>query len=36
MVAKFDRHGIAAEVVGLNPHSAQLHSRMTGHLVSSH
>ena len=36
VVARFDAHGIEAELVGLNPHSAALHGRMTGHLLPSH
>jgi sulfate permease, SulP family len=36
VVAKFHAHGIDADLVGLNDHSAELHGRMTGHLVSSH
>ncbi len=36
VVAKFAAHGIDAELVGLNRHSAELHDRMTGHLTSSH
>jgi len=34
--AKFAAHGIEAEIIGLNEHSADLHGRMTGHLGSSH
>ena len=36
VVAKFDAHGIDAELTGLNEHSADLHSRMTGRLAGSH
>jgi SulP family sulfate permease len=36
IVAKFDRHGIEAEIVGLNADSSQLHGRLTGRLAASH
>lgn len=36
VVTKLHAHGIDAEIVGLDPHSADLHGRMTGHLASSH
>jgi sulfate permease, SulP family len=36
VVTKFEAHGIDAELVGLNAHSAELHDKMTGHLTSSH
>ena len=36
VVTKFGTHGIEAELVGLNAHSAELHDKMTGHLTSSH
>ncbi len=36
VVAKFAAHGIDATLVGLNEHSAELHGRTTGSLVSSH
>ena len=36
VVAKFDAHGITAEIVGLNAHSSELHTRLSGHLASSH
>ncbi|MGW0523545.1 SulP family inorganic anion transporter [Crossiella sp. NPDC003009] len=34
--AKFAARGIEAEIVGLNPHSEQLHRKLTGQLASSH
>ena len=36
VVGKFDAHGIAATLVGLNAHSAQLHERVSGRLATSH
>ncbi|MFN7151823.1 MAG: SulP family inorganic anion transporter, partial [Microthrixaceae bacterium] len=36
IVAKFDRHGTHAEIVGLNVHSTEIHTRLSGHLASSH
>jgi sulfate permease, SulP family len=36
VVAKFADHGITAEIVGLNAHSSALHTRLTGHLTTSH
>jgi SulP family sulfate permease len=36
VVAKFHARGITAEVIGLNPHSENLHTRLTGRLASSH
>jgi SulP family sulfate permease len=36
IVAKFDRHGIEAEIVGLNADSSLLHGRLTGRLVAGH
>lgn len=36
VVAKFHAHGITADIVGLNEHSSELHTRLTGHLTSSH
>ena len=36
IVARFERHGTHAEIVGLNPHSTELHSRLSGHLASGH
>lgn len=35
VVTKFASHGIEAELVGLNIDSADLHGRMSGHLLSS-
>ena len=32
VLAKLEAHGIEGRLVGLNPHSAELHGRMTGHL----
>ena len=34
--AKFHARGVEATIVGLNPHSEALHSRLTGRLASSH
>ena len=36
VVAKFHARGVHAEVIGLNPHSEQLHTRLTGRLGSGH
>ena len=36
VVAKFEAHGIRVDLVGLNDHSAELHGRVSGYLVSSH
>jgi sulfate permease, SulP family len=36
VVAKFAARGITAEIVGLNAHSSALHTRLTGHLTTSH
>ena len=36
VVAKFAARGVQAQVVGLNPHSEQLHTRLTGQHVSAH
>jgi SulP family sulfate permease len=36
VVAKFTAHGIDAELIGLNEHSAALHLRTSGHMASSH
>lgn len=36
IVAKFAARGVTAEVVGLNAHSAALHTRLTGQMVSAH
>jgi len=36
VVAKFESRGIRADIVGLNEHSSNLHTRLTGHLASSH
>lgn len=36
VTAKFASRGIEAEIVGLNPHSERLHSRLTGQLTGSH
>jgi len=34
VVAKFERHGVTAEIVGLNVESSALHSRLSGHFGS--
>ncbi|MCU1497168.1 MAG: putative sulfate transporter [Acidimicrobiales bacterium] len=36
VAAKFTAHDIGVTLIGLNVHSAELHDRMSGHLVSSH
>lgn len=36
VVDRFGRHGITAEIVGLNLHSELLHSRLSGHFSSGH
>ena len=36
VVAKFEAHDIRVDLVGLNDHSAELHGRVSGYLVSSH
>jgi SulP family sulfate permease len=36
IVAKFARHGTAAEITGLNPHSSEIHDRLSGHLAAGH
>ena len=36
VVAKFERHGITAELRGLNTDSTELHGRLTGHLAAGH
>jgi SulP family sulfate permease len=36
IVAKFERHGVTAEIVGLNQQSSDLHGRLTGLLGGSH
>ncbi|WP_082404211.1 SulP family inorganic anion transporter [Saccharothrix sp. NRRL B-16348] len=36
VTAKFAARGVEVEIVGLNPHSEQLHSKLTGQLTGSH
>jgi sulfate permease, SulP family len=36
IVGKFARHGTHAEITGLNPHSTEIHTRLSGHLASNH
>jgi SulP family sulfate permease len=36
VAAKFAARGISTEILGLNPHSAALHERVSGHLAASH
>ncbi len=36
IVDKFERHGTAAELVGLNDESTAIHDRLSGHLASRH
>jgi SulP family sulfate permease len=36
VVAKFERHGTRAEITGLNPHSTEIHARLSGHLATGH
>ncbi|GGM48017.1 sodium-independent anion transporter [Longimycelium tulufanense] len=36
VTAKFASRGIEAEIVGLNPHSEQLHAKLSGQLTSTH
>jgi sulfate permease, SulP family len=36
VTAEFASRGIQAEIIGLNPHSEQPHTRLSGQLASSH
>jgi SulP family sulfate permease len=36
VTTKFTSRGIEAEIIGLNPHSEKLHSKLTGQLAGSH
>jgi sulfate permease, SulP family len=36
IVGKFERHGTEARITGLDPHSTEIHARLSGHLASSH
>ena len=36
VIAKFTSRGVEAELVGLNPHSERLHTKLSGQLTGSH
>ncbi|MFC3897067.1 STAS domain-containing protein [Lentzea rhizosphaerae] len=36
VTAKFSSRGIETEIVGLNPHSEHLHTKLSGQLTGSH
>ena len=36
VIARYAKRGVHARIIGLDAHSAELHERLTGHLVDAH